>query len=332
MRQSAAFSDEGHAMIQRLALAAAFAVSLTCAPALAEWPDRPLKTIVPFQPGSSSDVIARIVVGKLGDRLGKQVVVENRVGGSTIIGTEAIARSAPDGYTIGLANTSTHATALALSGTLPFDPVKDFTPVAMIGSSPFLYLGAKKLPATMKELVAYAKANPGKLSYASAGPATLSHLAGELIKKLAGVEIAHVPYRGTAQSVVDVLEGRMDLLVGVINSTQEHVRSGKITAFATLDKVRTPALPDVPTIAEAGLPGGEAALWTAIVLPAGVPAAIVDKLNRELNAVVNMPEIQESLRKQGVEPEPGSQEVVAARIKADIAKWSDLIVSMKIKG
>ena len=141
-----------------------------------------------------------------------------------------------------------------------------------------------------------------------------------------------MPYRGTAQSVVDVLEGRMDLLVGVINSTQEHVRAGKITAFATLDKARTPTLPDVPTIAEAGWPGGEAALWTAIVLPAGVPAPIVEKLNAEINTVVNMPEVQESLRKQGVEPEPGSQEVVAARIKADIAKWSDLIVSMKIKG
>jgi tripartite-type tricarboxylate transporter receptor subunit TctC len=319
-------------MIQRLVLAAALAVSGTCAPAFAQWPERPLKIIVPFQPGSSSDVIARIVVGRLGDRLGKQVVVENRVGGSTIVGTEAIARSIPDGYTLGLANTSTHAASLALSGTLPFDPVKDFTPVAMIGSSPFLYLGSKKLPAgSLKELVAYAKANPGKLSYASAGPATLSHLAGELIKKLGGVEITHVPYRGTAQSVVDVLEGRMNLLVGVINSTQEHVRAGRITAFATLDKIRTPVLPEVPTVGEAGLPGGEAALWTAIVLPAGVPAPIVEKLNREINAVVNMPDIQESLRKQGVEPQPGSQEVVAAQIKADIAKWSELIISMKLK-
>jgi len=205
-------------------------------------------------------------------------VVENRVGGSTVVGTELIARAAPDGYTMGLANTSSHAASRALSKNLPFDPIKDFTPVAMIGSSPFLLLGSKQVPASnMAELIAYAKKNPGTLNYASAGPATLSHLAGELIKKLAGIEITHVPYRGTAQSVIDLLEGRMQLLVGVINSTQDFVRDGRLTAFATLDTKRTPALPQVPTVAEAGIPGAEAVLWSALVFPAGVPLPIVEK-------------------------------------------------------
>jgi tripartite-type tricarboxylate transporter receptor subunit TctC len=242
-----------------------------------------------------------------------------------------IAKAKPDGYTIGLANTSTHAASYALSDALPFDPIKDFTPVAMIGSSPFLLLGSKSVPAsTMSELIDYAKKHPGKLNYASAGPATLSHLAGELFKKLAGVQITHVPYRGTAQSVVDLLEGRMDLLVGVINSTQEFVRQGRITAFAVLANRRVPVLPDVPTAAEAGVPGCEAALWSAIVLPAGVPQSIVAKLNRAVNDVVAMPEIQASLHQQGIESQPGSQDVVAASIRTDIAKWRDVIASAQI--
>jgi tripartite-type tricarboxylate transporter receptor subunit TctC len=316
---------------------AVLTVAMTCALVPREslaseaWPTRPLRLIVPFQPGSSSDVIARIVAGQLGPKLGTQVVVENRVGGSTIVGTEMVARSAPDGYTIGLANTSSHAASRALSNNLPFDPIKDFTPVAMIGSSPFLLLGSKSVPASdMKELIAYAKANPGKLNYASAGPATLSHLAGELFKRLTKVEITHVPYRGTAQSVVDLLEGRMQLLVGVINSTQDFVRAGRITAFATLDTKRTSRLPDIPTVGEAGVPGAEASLWSAIVLPAGVPEPIVVKLNAAVNDVVNSPDVQASLRKQGIEPESGDRQAVAKRIREDVEKWAKVIAEAKI--
>ena len=237
----------------------------------------------------------------------------------------------PTDTRLGLANTSSHAASRALSNNLPFDPIRDFTPVAMIGSSPFILLGSKHVPVSdMKELIAYAKSNPAKLNYASAGPATLSHLAGELFKKLTGVEITHVPYRGTAQSVIDLLEGRMQLLVGVINSTQDFVRNGRLTAFATLDTKRTPALPDVPTAAEAGVPGAEAVLWTALVLPAGVPEPIIEKLNRAVNAVVNMPDVQTSLQKQGIVPEPADRHIVAERIKADVKKWSDVIASAQI--
>jgi len=246
--------------------------------ARAEWPDRPIKMIVPFSAGSSSDTIARIVAAKMGERLGQQVVVENRVGGSTIIGTDSVAKSAPDGYTLQLANTTTHAASVALNATLPFDPVKDFAPVAMIGVSPFVLIGTTQVAATtLKDFVALAKAKPGSLSYASAGTGTLAHLAGELFKSKAGIEVTHVPYRGSAQSMIDLMQGRIDLSVSTIPPTLQHIREGKLRAFATMSEKRNASLPEVPTVAEAGVPGCEAALWTAVVVPAGVSAAIIKR-------------------------------------------------------
>ena len=195
--------------------------------------------IVPFSAGSSSDTIARIVAVKMGERLGQQVVVENRVGGSTIIGTDAVAKSAPDGYTLVLANTTTHAASAALNATLPFDPVKDFAPVAMIGVSPFVLIGATQVAApTLKDFVALAKAKPGSLSYASAGTGTLAHLAGELFKRKAGVDVTHVPYRGSAQSMIDLMQGRIDLSVSTIPPTLQHIREGKLRALATMSEKR----------------------------------------------------------------------------------------------
>src|SRR5687767_12279670 len=201
------------------------ALTLIVQPALAQWPERPIKLIVPFAAGSSSDTIARIIGAKLGERLGQQVVVENRVGASTVIGTDAVAKAAPDGYTLGLANTTTHAASAALTASLPFDPVKDFTPVAMIGTSPFVLVGAPQLATTtLQEFIALAKAQPGKLSYASAGTGTLAHLAGELFKSKAAVDIIHVPYRGSAQSMLDLMQGRIELSVSTIPPTLQHVR------------------------------------------------------------------------------------------------------------
>jgi tripartite-type tricarboxylate transporter receptor subunit TctC len=191
-----------------LALALAGVVGSWAGTARAEYPERPIRIIVPFQPGSISDNIARILAAKFNERLGWQMVVEARVGGSSIVGTEAVARSAPDGYTIGLANTTSHAASAGLSAKLPFDPVKDFAPIGMVGSSPFVLVASTHVPATnMSEFIALAKSRPGKLTYASAGTATLAHLAGELFKKVAGVDIAHIPYRGTAQSVIDLSGG-----------------------------------------------------------------------------------------------------------------------------
>lgn len=293
--------------------------------AQAQWPNRVIRLIVPFGAGSSSDTIARIIAAKLSEQLSQRVIVENKVGASTIIGTDAIAKSAPDGYTLGLANTSSHAASAAFTPNLPFDPIKDFSPIAMIGSSPFLLIAPPKGRAkTLEEFVALAKANPGKLSYASAGTATLTHLAGELVEWKTGINLIHVPYRGSEQSLIDLLAGRVDLLVGTIAPTLASIRQGNLRAFAIMSETRSPLLPDVPTVGEAGAPGCEAALWTALVAPAGVPAAIIERLNQAVTTIVNSPEVQESLKIQGITPETGSPEVVAARIRADIVKWKEV--------
>jgi tripartite-type tricarboxylate transporter receptor subunit TctC len=323
-------------VMMRVALLAASVAAATIGASLdarAQWPERPIKLIVPFGAGSSSDTIARIVAAKVGERLGQQIVVENRVGGSTIIGTDAVAKSASDGYTLGLANTTTHAASAALNASLPFDPVRDFAPIAMIGSSPFVLIASPQVPApTLKHFVDLAKSKPGSLSYASAGTGTLAHLAGELFKRRAGIDVTHIPYRGTAQSMFDLMQGRIDLSVSTIPPTLAHIREGKLRAFATMSEKRNVMLPEVPTVAEAGVPGCEAALWTAIVVPAGVPAAIVHRLNQAVLAVVNSPEIRQALTIQGVDPEPGAPEAVADRIKADIVKWREVVVAAKITG
>lgn len=291
------------------------------------WPaERPIRLIVPFQPGSSSDVIARIVSQRLADRLGQQIVVDNRVGASATLGSEAVARSEPDGYTMGLANTTTHASATAMQAKPAYDPIKDFTPVVLIGSSPFVILATPKLPATsIAELLALAKARPGTLNYASAGPGSMAHLVGALLEKMGNVRMVHVPYRGTAQSVVDLMEGRIELLMGTIAPSLAHIRDGKMRALATTGAKRNAQLPDVPTVAEAGLTGYEAGLWTAFVLPAKAPAAIVQRVNREVVAVLNAPETRAALDKQGVVIQTSTPEELGALIRNDVTRWTTII-------
>lgn len=319
----------------RCALAAAAVLLLATAQAPASetaWPARPIHFIVPFQAGSSSDTIARIVAQPLAKKLGQQIVIEDRVGGSGIIGSEAVAHAAPDGYTIGLANTSTHAAVVATLGpNVPFDPVKDFTPVAMIAASPFALLAAPDLPARdVKSLIALAKAKPRSLNFASAGTGTLSHLAGVLFEKMAGVELTHVPYRGTEQSVPDLMQGRVELLFGTIAPSLANIRAGKIRVLATTGDHRNAMLPDTPTLAEAGLPGYDAVLWTAIVLPAGAPRPIVIRLNRDLVQIVGTPAVKAALDRAGVEPDPSTPEALGAYIRSEVAKWRDVAASAGI--
>jgi tripartite-type tricarboxylate transporter receptor subunit TctC len=292
-----------------------------------KWPaERPIRLIVPFQPGSSSDVIARIVSQRLAERLGQQIVVDNRVGASATLGSEAVARAEPDGYTMGLANTTTHASATALQAKPAYDPVKDFTPVVLIGSSPFVILATPKLAArTIPELLALAKERPGTLNYASAGPGSMAHLVGALLEKMGNVRMVHVPYRGTAQSVIDLMEGRIELLMGTIAPSLAHIRDGKMRALATTGRRRNAQLPDVPTVAESGLAGYEAGLWSAFVLPAKAPPAVVARINREVVAIVNSPEAQAALDKQGVVVETSTPEELGARIRNDVARWGAII-------
>ena len=297
-----------------------------------KWPMRPIRFIVPFTAGSSSDIVARIVGQKLGERLGQSIVVDNRVGASGNIGTEAVARAEPDGYTIGLANTSTHAVASSLAASLPYDPVKDFVPVAMIGASPFVMAVYPGVPAkSVQELIALAKTKPKTLSYASAGPASLAHLSGALFEKMAGLELIHVPYRGSAQSVLDLVEGRVQIQFGTLAPTLPLIRDGKVRALAITGAKRNATLPDVPTVAESGLPGYESSLWAAIVVPTGTPPAIVARLNREVVALLSDPEMVGSLGKQGLDTDPGTPEALAARIRTDVEKWRDIIQKAGIR-
>jgi tripartite-type tricarboxylate transporter receptor subunit TctC len=305
-------------------LLAVSVVSPVCADD-ARWPERPVRLIVPFAAGSSSDTIARIVTQKLGERLGQPIIIENRVGGASVIGTQVLSRAEPDGYTLGLANTSTHAATVAL-GTASYDPVKDFTPVAMIAYSPFVLLVTPGLPVnSVSDLVAAAKQRPGALNYASAGVGSMTHLAGALFAETAGVKLTHVPYRGTEQSVIDLMEGRIEILFGTIAPSLPQIRAGKLRALATTGDKRNSMLPELPTLAEGGLTGYEAGLWTAFVFPAGVSPAIVKRLNTETNAVMGDPEVAKLLQKQGVDVETGGADVLAARIKTDLAKWREVV-------
>jgi tripartite-type tricarboxylate transporter receptor subunit TctC len=309
------------------------AVGATCGPAFgqADWPARPIRLIVPFTAGSSSDIVARIVAQKLGERLRQQVFVENRVGASGNLGSEAVARAEPDGYTMGLANASTHAVAPSLSSRLGYDPVRDFAPVSMLGSSPFVLSIYPGLPArTIAELIGLAKAKPRALTYASAGPATLAHLAGALFEKMARIEMIHVPYRGTAQAALDLMEGRVDMQFGTIPPSIGNIRDGRLRAIGITGAVRNTTLPDVPTIAESGLPGYESSLWQGYVMPAGTSPGIIAKLNREVTAALNDAGVRAALIDQGVEPEPGSPEALGDRMRADVAKWRDVIISAGI--
>lgn len=286
------------------------------------WPQRPLRLVVPFPAGSSTDIIARIVAQKLSHRLGQQIVIENRAGASGNIGADAVAKATPDGYTIGIATASTHAVAASLSPNLPYDPIRDFAPVAMIGSQPYVLVLHPALPAhNLAELIALAKAKPGTLNYGSAGVAGLAHLATELFASMAGVNIVHVPYKSSSQSMTDMITGRLDMQFATIAPSLPNIRAGQLRALVTSGKTRVAALPELPTVAEAGIAGYEAALWVSFVVPSDTPPKIIARLNREVNDVLESSDGTEALVAQGMAPEPGPPEALTERIRGDIEKW-----------
>jgi tripartite-type tricarboxylate transporter receptor subunit TctC len=315
------------ALILATMIAATAAVAQT-----SDWPDRPVRLIVPFPAGSSTDIIARILAQRMSTRLGQQVVIDNRVGASGNIGTDALAKAAPDGYTIGIATASTHAVAASLSASLPYDPIKDFSPVAMIGAQPYVLVVYPGLPAhDVDELIALAKARPGTLNYGSAGVASLAHLATALFTTMAGIDITHVPYKSSSQSVTDMITGRLDMQFATISPSLPHIRAGQLRALVTSGAKRSAALPEVPTVAETVLPGYEAALWVALVMPAGTAAPIVARVNRELNNILNSAEAKDALVAQGLEPEPGPPQMLTERIRTDIEKWRAVVTKAGIR-
>jgi tripartite-type tricarboxylate transporter receptor subunit TctC len=319
--------------MNRLALTL-LALVATTAPAAAQsaYPDRPVRLIVPFPAGSATDSLSRLLAQKFSARLGQQFVVENRAGASGNLGSDIIAKAAPDGYTMGLITASTHALAPALGAKLPYDPVKDFKPISMIAAAPYALVLYPGIPVkTLSDLVTLAKTKPGQLNYGSAGLASLAHLAGALFATETGIVLTHVPYRSSAQSSIDMITGRLDMQFATVAPTLENIRDGKLRAIASTGRKRISVLPDVPTMIESGVADYEVSLWTAYTFPAGTPDEIVAKLNAEMNAVLNDPETAETLRKQGFEPEPGPPSAVTARIQGETAKWRALVAKTGIK-
>ena len=296
------------------------------------YPQRPIRFIVAFPPGSSTDIAARAIAARASTTLRQNIVIDNRSGASGQIGVELGARSAPDGYTILVGTTSTHALAAVLNHKLSYDPQRDFEPVTLIGSSPYVLALHPAMPvASVKELIALARDKPGHLRYASAGNATLGHLAGELFSSLAAIQLTHVPYKSSVLAAPDVLAGRIDMQFGSVPPTLPHVHSGKLRAIAVTSGRRLANLPQIPTVAESGLRGYEVALWMGVFLPARTPGSIVETLNRELNATMTSREISDLLANHGIEVEAGSAQRLSVLVASEIAKWRKVVTAARIE-
>ena len=314
-----------HSLIR--GLCAAFAVSI-CAAASAQqaYPTKSIRFIVTFPPGGSSDLIARAMAPVLSDRLRQPVVVENRPGAGGNIGMEMVAKAAPDGYTMGLGAAGALAANVSLYPKMPYDPLKDFAPVSNVAFVPFFIIANPAVPAnTLEELIALARAKPGELMLGYGGNGTAMHLSGELFKLMAKVQMVNVPYKGSGPAAVDTLSGQLPLAVVDVASALAQVKAGKLKAIAVTSAKRISAAPDVPTVAEAGLPGYDATGWFGVVMPAGTPAAIVARMNTELVAALKRVEIRERVVAAGAEPSPSTPAEFGALIRAEIDKWAEVV-------
>jgi tripartite-type tricarboxylate transporter receptor subunit TctC len=295
------------------------------------YPAKPIRLINPFPPGGGSDAVAHLVGQRLFDRWGQSVVVDNRGGAGGAIGTELASQAAPDGYTLVMATAST-VVINPLINKVRFDPVKDFDAVIHTATVPLILVVHPKVPVkSVSELIALAKAQPGQLNFASSGEGTISHLAGELFKAVTGTQMVHVPYRGGGPARNALLGGHVQLNFGNLLSAASHVKAGQIRALGVTTRKRASGLPDVPTLAEAGLRGFEVEQWNGILAPAGVPKVIINKINAEVNQIIALPEIQKILINGGAEPEGGTPGAFLGFIKADIAKWRKVISDAKLK-
>ncbi len=295
-------------------------------------PSRPIRLIVPYPPGGPTDLIARAVNEPLAQRLGQQVVIDNRGGATTMIGAELAARAPADGYTLLVATISTLAVNPALHKKLPYDFDRDFAAVSMLAAQPYLLVTTAALPATsVSQLIAYAKANPGKLSFASAGVGAGAHLAAELFKYMAKIDVVHVPYKGTGPAITDLIGGHVAYQFGGVSVLMPFVSTGKLRALAVSTARRTALAPEMPTIAEGGLAGYAMSSWNSLVAPRGTPRAIIERLNAETVAVLNQPEIRERLKQQGVDADPGTPAQLTAHIKAEQARFAKLIAAIGLK-
>lgn len=290
------------------------------------YPARPVTLIIPFAPGGSTSIVGRAIADKMSESLGEKVIVDNRAGAGGTVGTRAVARSAPDGYTIGLGYTGTLAIGPSLYAKAGYDPRKDFAPIGLIGNSPNSLVVHPSFPAkTLAELIAYAKDNPGKVNFGSAGAGTASHITGEYFGRAAGITLVHVPYKGTGPALVDLIGGHIPMAFAPIPATHANIAGGQLRGLAVTSLTRTSLLPDVPTVAESGLQGFDASLYYGLIAPAGTPRPIIDRLNKELRAALASEDVRKRLLQDGTEPTPGSPEDYAAFIDQDETKWSQIV-------
>lgn len=312
---------------------ALFALLMPALPAMAQdYPTKPVRLVVPFPGGSSSDAVARVIADRLGARLGQSVVIDNRPGASGTIGATEIVRAAPDGYTFGLFSTSTTTVAPHLNPDLQYDPRKDIAPISMIGGAPYVLVVYPGLKAnTLKEFIDYAKKNPGKINYGSAGVASLAFLATSDFANRVDIDIVHVPYKAAAQTVPDMISGRLESQFATIAVALPSIRGGKLRALATTGKQRLAILPDVPTVMEAGVPGYEATLWFAFAMPKGVPDAVIQRLNKELTEILTSTDGRKALENLGLTPEPGPPQAVLDRINSEYERWGAVAEKAGIK-
>jgi tripartite-type tricarboxylate transporter receptor subunit TctC len=312
--------------------AGAFALMILAAAAAAAqtYPSRPIRIVIGFPPGGTTDVIGRLVAQGLSDSLGKSVIVDNRGGASGTIGTGIVAKSEPNGYTL-LVVSSTHGTAPALYSSLPYQE-NDLAPVGLIASTPYVFVVHPTIPAnTFQELLSLVRQNPGKYSFASSSPGTAQHLGGELVKRMAGVDMVHVPYKGTGVLLPDLLSGRVPMMFENVAIMTPHIRKGSLRALAVSSAKRTPLLPDVPTVAESGLAGFEVLGWFAMIAPAGTPQTVIALLNSEVNKLITKPAIVERFAALGAEPLGGTPQRAVTFIKGEQDKWGKIIREMGIK-
>jgi tripartite-type tricarboxylate transporter receptor subunit TctC len=294
--------------------------------ALGQYPDRPVRLVVPQAAGSATDNVARTLAPELAKQLGQNVVVDNRPGGALTIGIDAVAKAAPDGYTLGQGPVGALAITRHMVAKLPYDIERDLQPVAIVTTGYMLLAVSPKLPiASVRELIEYAKKNPGKLSNASSSNGSPGHVSGELFKYMTGTEIVHIPYKGGAPAIADLIAGNVELMFESTNSIAPHVRNGRVRALAVTGLKRSISLPEVPTLAEAGVPGYEVNAWSGVIAPAGLPRPILDKLNRAINAAIVEPQTKERFTQLGSEGGGGTPEEFAELIRSDSAKWADVI-------
>ncbi|WP_409338045.1 Bug family tripartite tricarboxylate transporter substrate binding protein [Curvibacter microcysteis] len=300
--------------------------------AQAAYPNKPLRLLVPFPAGGATDILARTVSQKLGERLGTTVVVENRPGAGGTIGSDLVAKAAPDGYTLLLATSSTHAIGPALNPRLPYDPVHDFSPIAQVGLAPSIMLVPNSSPAhTVQEWIQHARRNPGRLNYASSGNGTIVQLTAELFKAQAGLFVVHIPYKGTALAIPDLVSGKLDVLFDSLPTGLPHVRDGRLRALGVTTLKRSPLVPELPPIADV-LPGFESTTWFGLYGPKGLPADLQTRLNTATQQALADPEVRDKLARLGIEGVTGSPAQFAALVAADAAKWKKIIVERKITG